>query len=361
MTPLRPILGLVALFALALPLQAQIPGTGATESAQAVNQRFLRAYQARNWTEAIAAGKRLIELESTNATHPYNLACVYSRAGQLDDAISSLRQSAKLGYSDFGLWLLDADLYAVHEHAGFQEVLALTRGNWERQRTDFVMRVKESRPLVVTPPEHDPEKPSGLLMVLHGVGGSAEDIAEIYKPLAAERGMILVAPRGAVSLAGSASWGTVDEAQYQVRHTLDTLATEHAIDPARTVLAGFSQGGQRSINVGMRLREDVAGVISVAGSYDSQLVALPTSEETTLPRMVLFMGSLDSTVVGTRTAAETQARAAGITERVQVRVFQGVGHTYPPERVTELGKALDFVLGQAAAAEPQAAEAAAPR
>jgi len=53
----------------------------------------------------------------------YNLACLYSLTGKLDDAVNALKAAVALGFSDASVIKNEADLRAIHRHPGFKAVL----------------------------------------------------------------------------------------------------------------------------------------------------------------------------------------------------------------------------------------------
>ncbi len=65
--------------------------------------------------EGLRLDRKLVRIDSSNALAHYNLACSLSLKLRLKDAMESLRQSIKLGYSDFNWMLEDKDLEALRE------------------------------------------------------------------------------------------------------------------------------------------------------------------------------------------------------------------------------------------------------
>ena len=65
--------------------------------------------------------KKLVELDPTNSTAYYNLACSLSLKGKFQEAICALRKSISLGYYDFNWMLEDQDLMALRNTDYFLE------------------------------------------------------------------------------------------------------------------------------------------------------------------------------------------------------------------------------------------------
>ncbi|WP_108472786.1 alpha/beta hydrolase [Rhodanobacter thiooxydans] len=123
-----------------------------------------------------------------------------------------------------------------------------------------------------------PEKPTSLLVLLHGVGGNEGNLAA----LGAEAGSdtLVVLPRGPIALGPQAfGWFRVafsgngpqivaSEADASRRMLIDfigQLQQAYGIDAAHTVVAGFSQGGILSASVALTAPERVAAFAVLAG------------------------------------------------------------------------------------------------
>ena len=66
--------------------------------------------------------KKLVKIDAANPLAHYNLACSLSLKENFKQAIDALRQSIKLGYSDFSWMLEDEDLNALRKTEYFLEL-----------------------------------------------------------------------------------------------------------------------------------------------------------------------------------------------------------------------------------------------
>jgi phospholipase/carboxylesterase len=123
-----------------------------------------------------------------------------------------------------------------------------------------------------------PAKPKACVVLLHGVGGSETNLADLA--VAIDPDTMVVLPRGPLQLApGQFGWFRVNftasgpsiiatEAE-QSRHALIALLAElqlaYGIDSQKTVIAGFSQGGILSASVALSAPERVAGFGILSG------------------------------------------------------------------------------------------------
>jgi polyhydroxybutyrate depolymerase len=123
--------------------------------------------------------------------------------------------------------------------------------------------------LVVHPASAGPGAP--LVLVMHGSGGTAEEMDGLgFDALAARDGVVVAYPQGqdttwnAGGCCGSAAAHRVDDVGY-LNALVATLATRDGVDPARVYALGFSNGAMMSYTwacAGGRL----AGIGPVAGA-----------------------------------------------------------------------------------------------
>ena len=104
--------------------------------------------------------------------------------------------------------------------------------------------------LLMVPPGYDPATPVPLLVSLHGAGSSSEDLFNFLRPFGEANGFALlgVDSRGNTWDAITGDYG-VDPAF--IDQALVHVFTRVAIDPARVVLTGFSDGASYALGLGL--------------------------------------------------------------------------------------------------------------
>lgn len=123
-----------------------------------------------------------------------------------------------------------------------------------------------------------PAKPRALLLLVHGVGGNETNLAPLADHLGNDTLVIL--PRGPLTVgAGQHAWFNVafgpqgprpdlaaaERSRLQLAGFIAGLQADFGVPPARTVVAGFSQGGIMSASVGLTRPDLMAGFGILAG------------------------------------------------------------------------------------------------
>ncbi len=334
-------------------LAASAPAQTAGDEATQLVGAFRAAYRTENWTQAIELGLKLNRHFPNSRVHRYNLACVYARGGDAENAVTWLRKAAKTGFAQLGLMESDLDLATLRDNPGYRAALELVRKNVQRDRDTIQRSFERRKPLIVTPPKHNPQRPAPLLIALHGYGGRSEGYPLRWRDAAAEFKTLLVAPQGPVAIEGGGySWVDVDTADYVLELTLDHVRRQHKIDESRIVLTGFSQGAYIAYSLGQRHPEMFTGVIPMAGPYIPELDKPTSIGDHQSPRYYFMVGEKDRmvSVADVRQTAADFSAAGYVTKLI---VYPGVGHRFPSDCNHQLRKALEFAFEPRASEEPR--------
>jgi predicted esterase len=335
---------LVCLSVLAIVIAAMPDAASAQESARerAMLRQWSAAYQQRDWDKAIEIGLELVDRFPDAPRHPYNLACAYALKGDPDTALVWLNRAAEKGFAYPTTFRNDPDLASLRDRPEYEQALKRVIENHEREFEVFKEKADETEPIVIVPRGPDTEQPAPLIIALHGRGGRATEMVNVWRRPAARIGAILVAPQSLDRLGPGYSWDKIEEAEYLVEHAMRYAIEHYNIDESRIILTGFSQGGYLSFLHGLRHPERFVGVIPVA-SYADHVIRMPEpgDDEARLPRFVIMVGGDDPAAAGARATAK-QIEQAGMD--VKLEVYTGVGHAFPRNRDAELNEALDFVL-----------------
>ncbi len=167
-----------------------------------------------------------------------------ARTGNSEQALAILRSALDAGcwYSDV-LLRRSPSLKALHDNPQFEALLARNQEAAEQdQQAHF--------PLFTMRPQsrcQDGGPPCPLLVGLHTNGGTVQSSLDFWKP-AATSGWLVAAPQSSQAIwKGAFVWDDRQVAEAEVQKHFATLRQRYSIDPARSILAGHSLGGELAI------------------------------------------------------------------------------------------------------------------
>jgi len=198
--------------------------------------------------------------------------------------------------------------------------------------------------------ERGDPRANGALVLLHGWGAPGDDLVSLGEELARAAPMRVVLPAAPLEMPhGGRAWydrGATDSdpqigrARAAIEGVIATLG-QRGVAPERVVVAGFSQGGILSIEVGLAGRTRLAGIAVLSG----RALSHPARVYSHLRGLPVFWshGRSDDRIPFARGEAfRDRASAAGAL--IEPVPFEG-GHAIPPVVVEALGRWLRVRLG----------------
>lgn len=164
-----------------------------------------------------------------------------------------------------------------------------------------------------------PEKFSGgLLVMLHGAGGEAEQSIRFMKTQADERGFIIIAPKSE-----AASWDIISRRAYGPDVTTIDLALgavfdRYRVDPARVAIGGFSDGASYALSLGLTNGHLFKTILAFSPGFESA----PSRKGA--PRIFISHGADDRVLAVDRCSRRLVQRL----KNVEYYEFDG-GHAVP--------------------------------
>ena len=142
----------------------------------------------------------------------------------------------------------------------------------------------------------DKVKPAPLLLVLHGSGGTGDDMVTVtqrgFERLADKEKFMVVYP-----VALERRWtdlnGTADDVGFLLA-TIDKLAADGLVDKSRVYAAGISNGGMMAQRLACEQADRLAGIATVAGTMPTGLAAVCKPAR---PLPVLIIHGTDDPIV----------------------------------------------------------------
>jgi phospholipase/carboxylesterase len=191
-----------------------------------------------------------------------------------------------------------------------------------------------SRVQIYVPLSYRADRPAGVLVMLHGAGGSAEQSLRLVKPFASDANVIVVAPQSQQS-----TWDVIADRfgpdVARIDSVLAAVFARYAIDPARVAIGGFSDGASYAITLGVINGDLFRFVLAFSPGYEA------STHRRGRPHVFVSHGVDD----GVLPIQRTSRRLVPALERVGIEVeyyeFAG-GHTVPIEA---LDKAFALLAG----------------
>jgi phospholipase/carboxylesterase len=189
-------------------------------------------------------------------------------------------------------------------------------------------------------------KPAGLIVVMHGWGANAEDLASLVPLLNLTEYQFLFPnapfPHPYTSVGrmwydlSSQEYKGIDESRQILKDWLLSLESNTGVPLSRTILSGFSQGAAMALDVGLGL--PLAGLIALSG----YMHPLSQPLEGDLPPVLMVHGKQD-TVVPLKAAQYARDNLIALGVAVQYREFD-MGHEIRPEVLPLIQKFASEVL-----------------
>lgn len=187
-----------------------------------------------------------------------------------------------------------------------------------------------------------PAAPRRMLLLSHGVGGDETNLAALAQQAA--DGTLVVLPRAPLELGmGQYAWFSVafgpqgprpdlaaaERSRQQLALFIAELQARYDVPPAKTVVAGFSQGGIVSASIGLTRPELLRGFGVLAGRILPEIQPL-LADRAALARIEAFIGhGRDDSKLSVDWAHRADAWLSELGVPHQTRLYPG-DHAVPP-------------------------------
>jgi poly(3-hydroxybutyrate) depolymerase len=163
-------------------------------------------------------------------------------------------------------------------------------------------------------PERAKEKPSPLVILLHGSGRDGRILVDHWESLAKKEGIILAGP----DATARDGWGMRDDGPLFLRHLNEAIQEKYAVDRRRVYIFGHSAGAVHGLVMGILESEYFAAVAVHAGALRPDFVPYIARAPRKIP-IAIWVGTNDNffplpPVRATRDALNQQNFNAELTE-----------------------------------------------
>ena len=189
--------------------------------------------------------------------------------------------------------------------------------------------------VLYVPPSYRPGQPAPLVLSLHGAGGSGRRSLRRLLPLADELGLLVLSPDSRDSTWDVVRTGFGPDVEFLDR-ALDLVFARYAVDPARIVAEGFSDGASYALSLGLLNGELFSDVIAFSPGF------VLAEHRRGRPRCFVSQGTHDPVLPIDQCSRRIVRELRDDRYDVRYTEFDG-GHVVPPEVARS---AVDWLLAR---------------
>lgn len=276
----------------------------------------------------------------------YNLACYTALAGNVDDSLHWLQKAAELEGVDPEWAGEDADLKLVRRDPRWKQVAAFLldyRKYWSSSG------VKKT--VLILPSNHDASQPIPVLIGLHGLGGTAENLVDIsVQDWANELNVAFLGVCGSLPTGPrNFEWAEDFDVDFaRIEDALKEVAPKVKPQPGKILLYGFSQGAVVAGEQAVRHPDLFAGAIlmSPGGNHFPRISKVEPKPIHKTQGFVCLSGAKEA--VGNRVMHRSYVRSfTELGSRLQHHAYADVeDHDLPPDYSEAFPKWVQFIFNE---------------
>jgi dienelactone hydrolase len=311
-------------------------------------------YNGRKYREALAVAFQAKEkFPERRAKTSYWIGCLQSRLGESEEALQTLEKASKdsIWWPDQAL-LMEPDLEPLQSRHEFKAIV----GESQRLKQRALLAAKPGV-MVLTPRNFSPEERHSLVIALTPRVGHPGEFAEQWTG-ALNQGFLLAVPHSSQPISSEEyCWDDPERSEHDVAWAYEQVRDKYKIDPAKVILAGFSQGAALAMYLTLNRTFPCRGFIAVASSDWVAPEDKPASQRdrpseafASFIRGKDVRGLKGVVIMGDKDAFLPKVRMLlkGMNERgfnCKIDVVQNLGHEFPVDFERRLESATNFLLG----------------
>lgn len=300
------------------------------------SRKLFQLYEEGKFKDALSLAEQLAPAYPTFAVKTYYWRiCLLSVTGQQEEALRLFEEALgnDIWWSE-GQLQSDPDLKSLQGNEEFERLILLSN-----ERTRDAQQHAQPKLFTYLP---DDKGLFPLLVALHG-RWSSPDLDVHFWESATRHGWMLAMPQSSQMTSPMAYlWDDLDKSLAEIAKHLDSLIKGYSIDPERIVIAGFSQGAARAMQLVMNRVVKARGFLSVvpSGVEGNELESWSNAIGT---RNVLISGGKDS-----RHDFFQQMKEICEAKRIPLmfKHYPEMGHDFPDEFEQVLQQGLKFILNE---------------
>lgn len=285
-------------------------------------------------------------LTESAARYPSELPRTYewrfdmaAKIGKLELAESILKEALDAGYffSEFAL-RKDEDMRVMQGRPVFE---SLVTRNLEIQAETQKLAKPE---LEILYHGKDSMRGKPLFLALHGNGSNVEKFRQYWGALWNSEWLVALPQSSQVSGKGNYVWNDMRKVELELKNHFAGLCADYRVDSARTIISGFSKGGQAAVEASLKGWFPVAGFLLVA-PYISELSTLSScfaSIQNKRLRGYIIAGGKDDECLSCATWLHEEMKKHGL--YCEIKVYPEMEHAFPDDFDSVLPDILHFLL-----------------
>src|SRR2546425_1499033 len=310
-------------------------------------------YNSQKYREALAVAFQAQEkFPERHAKTSYWIGCLRSRLGESEEALQTLEKASKDGiwWPDQAL-LMEPDLEPLQGRPEFKAIV----GESQRLKQRALLAAKPGV-MVLTPRNFSPEERHSLIIALTLRVGHPGEFAEHWNG-ALNQGFLLAVPHSSQPISSEEyCWDDPERSEHDVVWAYEQVRDKYNIDPAKVIVAGFSQGAALAMHLTLNRTFPCRGFIAVAASDWVVPEDKPASQRdhpseafASFIRTKDVRGLKGVVIMGERDAflPKIKMLLEGLVERGfkgKMDVVQDPGHELPTDFENPLESATNFLL-----------------
>jgi poly(3-hydroxybutyrate) depolymerase len=217
----------------------------------------------------------------------------------------------------------------------------------EKITKETVLSEDAERTYYLFVPDSAKNKPAPLIILLHGSGRDGKILVEHWQSLARKEGIILAGPDSTVRQ----GWNMREDGPLLLRHVIEAVQTDYAVDRRRMYVFGHSAGAIHGIAMGVLESEYFAAVAVHAGAVPPSVVPYIARAPRKIP-IAVWVGTNDANFP-VRQVRESLEQLNRQDFNVELTEIPGHTHNYYG-RSSEINKAVwAFLQGRRLDKDPQ--------
>ena len=303
-----------------------------------IEQQYHHLAQAGEYAEALELVTRkahLFPAHSQKVIYSWRMTMAL-RLGNCSLALQILKEAVTAGIWYGGL-RIDPDFNLLHGNSEFEQLVEICEERRVQEIINAVPGLKILQPDPIT--DHHP-----LLLALHGSQSTVDSFAKHWAS-AVLHGWFVGLPQSSQAYGQDTfSWNDWDWASQELQKHFATLCQEFPIDPQRTVIAGFSQGGGLAAWLVLSGVLKACGLILVGPFLSDVNILIPFLERHDLHRIRVYLvaGQRDKYCYGI--AQQLEQLLAHYKVDCKLDTYADLENSFPVDFERKLPEALDYVL-----------------